>query len=119
MKITIYDLLGMIKDGEEVPNKIKYRKCIFEYDEEFKDYFTENGIIPTTFDRDGIFRNIFALYNTSLNDEVEILEEPKGIPSKLTPFEAPFLKGEEPDIRFRLIIDRINELIDYLKSKGE
>ena len=47
------------------------------------------------------------------------IEEEKKIPEKLTPFEAPFLKNEEPDIRFRLIIDRINEICDYLKSKGE
>lgn len=43
----------------------------------------------------------------------------KKIPEKLTQFKAPFLKGDKPDIRFSLIIDQINEIIDYLQSKGD
>jgi len=46
-----------------------------------------------------------------------VIEEDKKI-EKLTPFEAPFLKDEKPDIRFRLILDKINEIIDYI-NKGE
>ena len=60
----------------------------------------------------------FILKQMRLLQPCEIIEEKK-IPDKLTPFEAPFLKNDEPDIRFRLIIDRINEICDYLKSKGE
>ena len=64
--MKVIDLLNMISKGEEVPKKIKYRKCIFEYEEKSKDYFTKNGIIPTTFDSNGVFRNIFAFCNLLL-----------------------------------------------------
>lgn len=64
MKTTIYELLGMIKDGK-APKKIYYKNEIFEYDEKEKDYahidFTEY---------------LFDVYLITdiLNDEVEILE---------------------------------------------
>ena len=110
--MKIIELLNKIANGEEVPKKIEYRKCIFEYEEEFKDYFTKNGIIPTTFDSNGIFRNIFALYNTSLNDEVEIIEVPKKIPKKLKcKYTSQIGKIE--------LAKTINEIIDYLESKGD
>ena len=63
-----------------------------------------------------ILRIMRCLQPCELSCEVE---EEKKIPEKLTQFEAPFLKGDKPDIRFSLIIDQINEIIDYLKSKGE
>lgn len=52
-------------------------------------------------------------------NEFVLIPEDKKIPEKLTQFESPFLKGDKPDIRFSIIIDQINEIIDYLKSKGE
>ena len=42
MKITMYELLGMIKDGKE-PKKIKYMGYSFEYDtnhKRYESYFT-------------------------------------------------------------------------------
>jgi len=156
--MKIIDLLNKIANGEEVPKKIKYRKCIFEYEEKYKDYFTKDGIIPTTFDTNGIFRNIFLNYNNFLNDEVEILqekeichkchkypaeynqtycefclgisklEEEKKIPGKLEEprfnkgrYYIKDINGDDSEISgiertFRL---KINEIIDYLKSKGE
>ena len=47
-----------------------------------------------------------------------VMEKDKKI-EKLTPFEAPFLKDEKPDIRFRLILDKINEIIDHLNKERE
>ena len=110
--MKVIDLLNKIANGEEVPKKIKYRKCIFEYEEKFKDYFTKNGIITTTYDSNGIFRNIFALYNTSLNDEIEIIEEDKKI-EKLEYIE----NGEFVEVPSNVILmNKINEIIDYLEE---
>lgn len=108
-EIKIIDLLNRIANGEEVPKEIvfedkkyKYNTGI-DYENEYGDYLLSVEPVCISF----------------LNTKVEIIEEEKKIPEKLTPFEAPFLKNDEPDIRFRLIIDSINEICDYLKSKGE
>ena len=110
--MKIIDLLNKIANGEEVPKKIKYNDYIYiakgNAIKSFVDYCSEE---------DEWCFNHYVRYE-NLNDEIEIIEEKK-IPEKLTQFEAPFLKGDKPDIRFSLIIDQINEIIDYLKSKGE
>ena len=113
----------MIRKGEEVPKKIKYRKCIFEYEEEYKDYFTKNGIIPTTFDTNGIFRNIFLDYNNCLNDEVEIIEEDKKIEKIPYQFNLNYIDSkldsytkEEINNTINHIYDKINEIIDKLNE---
>lgn len=41
MKTTIYELLGMIKDNK-VPKKIIYRKKLWKYDIQDKDYWTNS-----------------------------------------------------------------------------
>ena len=115
--MRIIDLLSKIASGEKVPKKIKVNKIIYEYQGDDYLYKDEDGKEYWLFSV-GYTVN-FMWLDSFLNTEVEILEEEKKIPEKLTPFETPFLKGEEPDIRFRLIIDQINEIIDYLQSKGE
>lgn len=63
MKITMYELLGMVKDGK-APNKIKYINSIWEYDEETKDYFHDNLWL------------IYSMNSIGLTErEVEIIEE--------------------------------------------
>ena len=100
MKITMYELLGMIKNGKASDIMTNF---IFD-----REKYNLLGFLQE-----------YTLDKNSLNWEIKIIEEEKKIPEKLTPFEAPFLKNDEPDIRFRLIIDRINEICDYLNSKGE
>lgn len=138
MKITMYELLGMIKDGK-VPLKFKVNDEIYEYDE----------------DRGYICRHIGGwayLYENlnkgyiSLNDEVEILEEPiisklyinnelqydleeKKIPEKLTdilrvddlipPVDENMYKIWTQTIKNQNKINEIIDCLDYLKSKGE
>ena len=75
MKVTIYELLGMVKDGK-APKKIKYYGYIFEYD-------TNHLRYESYFDKQIWTLNDFVNVDDNLNDEVEILEEPKGIPEKL------------------------------------
>lgn len=113
MKITIYELLGLIKD-DKAPKKIKYNNDIYEYED--CDYFDINR------------GYLFDRYNVSsiLNDEVEILEEKKKIPEKLKdilkvddlipPVDENMYKIWKQTIKNH---NKINEICDYLKSKGE
>ena len=135
MKITMYELLGMIKDGK-APKKIKYENC--EY------YLYDNKSYLTT-DKTRFFDRI---YFSDLNIEVEILEEEKkkstlndiresyGLP-RIEEKKIPEKINEDIDyINFdiklflttsstkfnykeKVVINKINEIIDYLKSKGE
>jgi len=69
MKITIYELLGMVKDGK-APKNIKYMGYKFEYDTNHKRY-------ESYFDEQIWTLNDFVNVDDSLNDEVEIIEEEK------------------------------------------
>lgn len=72
MKITIYELLGLVKDGK-APKKIKYEYSIYELTPERNDYYCKNEMRWFT-------NEINAL--GVLNNEVEIIEE-KPIVEKL------------------------------------
>lgn len=71
MKITMYELLGLIKDGK-APKEIRYNGIEPEYDKNAKDYYPYYG--------EYLFEYKFADCINFLDDEVEILdEEPKPI----------------------------------------
>jgi hypothetical protein len=115
MKITIYELLGMIKDGN-APKKIKY---------ENREYYLYDNKSYLTTDKTRFFNKV---YFSDLNAEVEILEEEKKIPEKLDMFDyftGYDFSGTDKDllkhleINFETINKSINEIIYYLKSKGE
>ena len=119
--ITIYELLGLIKD-KKVPKKIKYDKNIFVFRNNGYEY--ENGNV-------GFFDEYKdkLLYNTKsfLNDKVEIIEEPK----ELEEIEFKFNNGKRfmisniENINYEVFIDtkelvlatKINEIIRYIKDK--
>ena len=107
MEITIYELLGMIKEGN-VPKEIEYEKCLLSWDNVDKDYYCEKY--------NNLFEYLFSEYQTTelLNFTVEILEEEKKIPEKL--FGEPRHIYNENEL---YIVGKVNEIIDYLKSKGE
>lgn len=112
MKITVYELLGMVKDESVGYKYIKYFDRVNEKDDimlacaEYIIYKLDNS-------------------NIELNDIVEILEEPKGIPAKLITWysveEHQSLKQncEFTNCNFEVIYEKINEILDYLESKGE
>jgi len=113
MKITMYELLGLVKDGK-APKKIKYNT--FELKRTMN-----NNLLRIYVDEEGMFFPEY--YNgLTLNDIVEIIEEKeeKKIPEKL---------DEYADVSGDLVCNwtfgenklknKINEIIDYLKSKGE
>lgn len=100
--MKIIELLNKIANGEEVPKKIKY------YDEEF--VFT--GYDSASKNYNGELNDLFEVLDGSvLNDTIEILEEEKKIPEKI------YYHGD--DAEKRIIIGKLDEIIDYLKSKGE
>ena len=107
MKITMYELLGMVKDNK-APKKIKWNDLIYEkskYNKPQDCYYRINGGVP-----------VWLLDEIkSLNDEVEIIEGEKKIPEKLISiarvegeFEYSWIKNEA------VLKDKINEIIDYL-----
>lgn len=69
MKVTIYELLGLVKDGK-APKKIKTDTGIFKLEIGYDQLCyrcNDSGIL--TFD--------YYIENNKLNNEVEIIEEPK------------------------------------------
>ena len=127
--MKIIDLLNKIANGEEVPKKIKINKIIFEYqgddylykDEDKKEYWLFSAG----------YTDKFEWLDSALNTEVEIIEEEKKIPEKLDyceentfmeQKEATYLSPKERrllDSNFKELGNKINSIIDYLKSKGE
>lgn len=110
--ITIYELLGLIKNNK-APKKIIYDGYTYE--------FLQNGCVLDDFNYFSIINGF--LYNeidfeNHLNDKVEIIEEDKKIeklPKHITD-NACATKD------FRTIANKINELIDTineLKGKSE
>ena len=62
MKITVYEFLGMIKDGIS-PKRIKFDYHYYIYDENSNTYYQEMS-----------GGNILRFMINEINDEVEILE---------------------------------------------
>lgn len=109
MKITIYELLGMVKDGK-APKKFIYDNQLFILDEEDNVYRSHLG---------NRFGAMYQL-DIKLNDEVEILEEEKKIPEKLDKYAD--VSGDlacEWSFAEKKLKDKVNEIIDYLKNKGD
>lgn len=113
----MYELLGLVKDGK-APKKIIYNGYIWEYKEET--YYSNNICIYD-------WCNMMNV----LNDTVEILEEENKIPEKIEIINEKNcnnnwkwkVKGEEHYYNIstpqKIIADKINQVIDYLNSKGE
>ena len=69
MKITVYELLGLIKD-DKAPNKIIYDNYIWNWTND--DYVTETNVNKEQFLITGMY---YTWLTGFLNDEVEIIEE--------------------------------------------
>ena len=116
--MKVIDLLNKIANGEEAPKHIKYKGWLFSFDRQPCDYYCEE------------YGNLFEyLINEKrtiefLNDEVEILEEKK-IPDDLYSWFTMDYSDDlhevikKSNINFRNITEKLDEIIDYLKSKGE
>lgn len=129
--MKIIDLLDKIANGEEVPLVIKYNNKIYEYTKEIEWYLRED------------LKSELFIDKNRLNDEVEIIEE-KEICHNCHKYPAEYnqtwceyclgISKEEKKIPERinngyyhlgqdqqnqLFKQTINEIIDYLKNKGE
>ena len=117
MKITIYELLGLIKDGK-APMIIKYDNYIWRLRTEFNDYFNDDSYL---------FIRGFDEYENAkdfLDDEVEIIEEDKKIEKIPLPSFEEF-KNMSAEERYLItakeydLLDELIEEIEKLKGKSE
>lgn len=102
-KISIYELLGLIKKGE-APKKIIYKDKVYELCERLDGIFNYKCIETNKYFTDEWFiENI-------LNELVEIIEEEKEI-EKLPLDEFYLTEAQQKEI-----IKKINELIDVINE---
>lgn len=117
MKITIYELLELVKDGK-APKKIKTDIGIFklEIEDDQLHYRCNDG---------GILIFDYYIENNKLNNEVEIIEEPKKIEKidEILMIDDLIPPCGENDIKMwkNIIIqqNKINELIDEINNLKE
>lgn len=130
--MKVIDLLNKIANGEEVPKKIRItdiddritRHYNFFYDEDDQEY-KDDELFPL---------GARLILDRVLNEKVEILdkiEEEKKIPKKLPYYSMEKIqkaknKDEWLEERIKLLEKRVsdlhikmNDLLDYLKSKGD
>ena len=120
MKITMYELYGKIYD-ETPPQHIK----VYGEDWYWNDYdgYVTKESLKTTPDAQIYLMDRYRTF-MNLDQEVEILEEKK-IPEKLSTWfslemsQSKELNREYANTNFENMYDKLNEIIDYLKSKGE
>ena len=90
MKITLYELLGLIKDYN-APKKVEYEDTIYELDKNIMNYWYEKG-------RSYLFDGCLS----HLNDKVTI------IPTILDDAERKYLRG---------VIEPFKEKVEYISKK--
>ena len=116
-KISVYELLGLIKDGK-APKKIIYNDNVYE----FTDY--DYRCIVTETEKGCVEYWLIGNYNQDLqsilNEKVEILEEDKPIIEKMKRYELKengITISEQPSIIE--IADKLNQVIDYINRKED
>ena len=111
MKITMYELLGLIKDGK-APKKIKFRNEIYEYKNNIEDGFIDYvGIEKETNERFYLSSYIGNNYISDIfTDEVEIIEETK----KIEKIDFGTLNTQKE--KNKAMKDAINKLIDEINN---
>lgn len=118
MKMTIYELLGLVKDGK-APEKIKYEYSIYELTIERNDYYCKNEMRWFT-------NEINSL--GALNNYVEIIEETKKIEKLKIEQDNPnsnyYIKNEYGTKcgltkHSKMIAEKVNELIDEINNLKE
>ena len=115
--MKIIDLLNKIANGEEVPKKIKYKGHIYQY--QYKDIKEAN--IINYYHSEETHHHLIdgGWHDIRLNDEIEIIEEEKKIPEKL---DQTLNRSDIGEDYYRYIMEnrfKLNEIIEYLNSKGE
>lgn len=123
--MKVIDLLNKIANGEEVPKKIKYNNKIYEYYERLENIFNYKQIVNGKYIDDYFNDNYFI--DSILNDEVEIIEEPKKI-EKIEMYQdgegSYFLNKQDRKVyvncaEMDFMVDKFNELIDEINNLKE
>ena len=107
MEITIYKLLGLVKDGK-APKKIIYDGTIYEYSEN-DDFYYCKGF--------SLYRE-FVTNGNCLDNEVEIIEEPKKI-KKIEMCTSGIMGFDGVENITTELKNKINELIDEINNLKE
>lgn len=112
--MKVIDLLNKISNEEGVPNEIIYNgKHYYNVGNKIQAYYENSELDEISFIR--------AIYSEShLNDEIEIIED-KALKKINTEsyWDVSSLNDEEWSNSEIILVDKINEIIDYLNSKGE
>ena len=124
MKITMYELLGLIKDGK-APKKIKVTGRIYEFDKDYDMYYTKKKDRSYSVALGGLEDEINLIAN-AFNENVEIIEEDKKI-EKISWSEKESLAGNLVASKKQEILARrteklkssLNELIDEINNLKE
>jgi len=107
--MKIIDILNKIANGEEVPNKVSFLDKEYEYHKDHMDYFDSNW--------GSLFQRIIDEYYEWLDLEVEILEITIHNKEDLRTSKRKIEKLERvEDFKFARLIDKINEIIDYIQE---
>ena len=124
MKITMYELIGLVKDGK-APKKIKFRNEIYEYENHIKDSFMDYvRIEKETDERFYLSSYIGNNYISDIfTDEVEIIEELKKI-EKEDLFKLDERMSKASLVAWQkanngILKKKINELIDEINNLKE
>ena len=120
-EITIYELLGLIKDGK-APNRILYDHYIWSWTGD--DYHT---ILKTEKEQFLITGMYYTWVSKFLNDKVEIIEEDnkiKKIQTIRSKWYSEYIKGyfdeeEKYSAYDEYLMNKINELIDKVNHLKE
>ena len=124
MKITMYELLGLVKDGK-TPKKIKFRNEIYEYENHIKDGFIDYVGIEKE-DDEAFYLSSYIGNNyisDIFTDEVEIIEELKKI-EKEDLFKLDKRMSKASLVAWQkanngILKKKINELIDEINNLKE
>lgn len=114
--MKVIDLLNKIANGEEIPKKIKFKGNILYYNDDYID-----GIYYPTFnyyDKEGNNALIEGWLCQYINDEIEVIEEPKKI-EKL-PLPLNLLNNQSFASKCLYdCIEKVNEIIDYTNKENK
>ena len=113
--MKVIDLLNKIANGEEVPIHIRYDGIDLYYNKKNNCY----DLIMSN-----VIEEFYTFSYSDLNNKVEILEEPKGIPEKIC---TNRIINTKDILEFEMIQNKINAeytyainwILDYLESKGD
>lgn len=113
--MKVIDLLNKIANDEEVPKEIKYRDYNWSWCEPCKIYETRFVDIGEV--------NLYTFFSKegNLNDEIEIIEEPKKIeiPKHIPNEVIQDLDRSICPANVKCIAHKVNELINYLQYKDK